>query len=120
MKLRCQALLSVIVSVIALLAAPFAVVGMYIEEKFFYSYDPVDCGDGSEIVNEGGPTYRHELFDGYVLYSGDEYLSSYIYYSGVAASQPYAGSLELTQRGYYARHAFDPAGYIAYYRVTGL
>lgn len=65
--------------------------------------------DGSVCMNTGGPTYEHELFDGYYIYENDNLFQNRLYSYDKDLNIPYEYN-----SGLFFRYAFDPEGYIAY------
>ncbi len=72
--------------------------------------------DGSTILKQGGKSYIHKLFDDYILVSGDSRFSQYVIKRNEFEIYSEANTTVICQ-GYYMRYAFDPAGYIACYRL---
>lgn len=77
----------------------------------------IQFDDGSKIIKKGGITYYHYLFDDYVMSFGDRYFSGQIILNPL---KNYSADTKVlpTKMGYYIRYAFDPNGYIAYYRIV--
>lgn len=76
----------------------------------------IQFDDGSKILGQGGITYYHCLFDDYVISFSDKYFSGQLKLNTKKLSTEVK---ELsTKVGYYIRYAFDPNGYIAYYRLV--
>lgn len=115
--LRCRTLISVLASILILLSVPFALLVMTIDEHF-QDNEPTVFEDGSTVIPTGGPTFEHRLFDGYYFENGDEVFADTMWYDSdntLSENQ----IVQLSEKGYFVRHAFDKNGFIAYYRLLG-
>ena len=78
--------------------------------------EQIEFADGSVMIAQNGPKYYHRLFDDYVLNSGYGYFEQVI--EKLDLGYPFKYTQLSVKQGYYVKYAFDPSGYIAYYRIV--